>query len=77
MRRCEMGAREALWGLFYILITGYAVVMGTVTVFFTVWFVKEWFWPSPELEERIAKMIERDVEEISLASWQEKKDLNI
>ena len=77
MRRCEMGAKDAIWALFYILITGYAVVMGTVTVFFTVWFVKEWFWPSPELEERIAKMIERDVEEISLASWQEKKDLNI
>lgn len=75
MRRGVMS--EKIWSLVYLILSGYAVAMIGVTVFFTAWLVKEWFWPSPEFPERIARMIEKDAEEISAASWQEKKDLNI
>ena len=72
-----MSKTEILWDLLTIIATGYLMVMVGVTVFFTIWLVKEWFWPSPDFPERIERMIEKDVEEISLASWQEKKDLHI
>ena len=72
-----MSKTELLWNLIYVIMTGYIAVMSVVTVFFTAWFIKEWFWPSPELPYRVARMIEKDVEEISAASWQEKKDLHI
>ena len=72
-----MSKTEILWNLLTIIATGYLMVMVGVTVFFTGWLVKEWFWPSPDFPERIERMIQKDVEEISAASWQEKKDLNI
>jgi hypothetical protein len=72
-----MSKTEILWDLLTIIATGYLMVMVGVTVFFTIWLVKEWLWPSPDFPERIERMIEKDVEEISLASWQEKKDLHI
>jgi hypothetical protein len=72
-----MSKTEILWDLLTIIATGYLMVMVGVTVFFTGWLVKEWFWPSPDFPERIERMIQKDVEEISLASWQEKKDLHI
>jgi hypothetical protein len=69
-----MSKSELFWNLLTVIFTGYVVVMVGVTVFFTGWLVKEWFWPSPEWPERIAREIEEEAKEISLASWQEKEE---
>lgn len=69
-----MGAKDTIWAILTVLASGYAVLMVASTVFFAIWIAKELLWPSPEYPEKIARMVEKEVEETSLASWQEKQD---
>jgi len=63
-----MSKTELLWNLIYVIMTGYIAVMSVVTIFFTAWFIKEWFWPTEDWAEEVAREIK---EESLAASWEE------
>lgn len=64
-----MSTQELLWSLLKVIFSGYVVCMIVVTVFFTAWLIKEWFWPTEDWAEELGK----EIKEESLASWEEKE----